>query len=102
MMKRAFPAALMAVMLLAGCSTTTKYTVETRPDPKTGQTAMLQSVESKPPQNDSFVVVVYHGAGLPPSVYPDVDSAALVDVTAGAGKSALQVVERALKPKPEP
>jgi hypothetical protein len=101
MMKRAFPAALVAAMLLADCSTTT-YTVETPPDPKTGQTAVLQSVQAKAPQNDSFVVVVYHGAGLPPGVYPDVDSAALVDVTAGAGKSALQVVERALKPKPEP
>ena len=100
MMARAFPATLMIAMLLAGCSTTT-YTVETEPDPKTGQAAVLQSVQAKAPTNDKFVVVVYHGAGLPPSVYPDVDSAALVDVTAGAGKSALQVVERALTPKPE-
>ena len=103
MNKRAFVTGLAAAMLLAGCATTsaTKYTVETPVDPATGRATVLQSVQAKSPGNDNFVVMVYYGADRPPSVYPDVNSAALVDATAAAGKSSLQVVEKALTPQPE-
>lgn len=94
--------ALAAATLLAGCATPmTTYTVATPVDPTTGQATVVQSVQAKAPQNDSFVVMVYRGADRQPSVYPDLDSSALVDATAAAGKSSLQTVENALTPKSE-
>ena len=92
--------ALAAVGMLMGC-TATQYTVERPGDSNTSQATVLQSVAADAPRNDSYVAIVYYGSARQPTVYADLDSAGLVDATAAAGKSALQVVERALTPRPE-
>jgi len=83
-------------LALGGCSTA-QYTVESpTADPSTGKPKVLQSVISSAPGGDSFVIVVYYGANVTPTVDAGADSTALVNATAAAGQDALNLVQKAL------
>jgi len=86
-------------LILCACSTA-QYVVESpTPDPVTGKPKVLQSVTSNAPGGDSFVIVVYYGSAITPTVNAGADSSALVNATAAAGQDALNLVQKALLTK---
>ena len=86
---------IVPIFFVTACNSAT-YTIEGKPDPVTGKGPVLQTVAATAPGGDSFVVVVYYGPSIQPTVNAGADASALVDATAAAGAAGLQIVEKAL------
>lgn len=81
--------ALLAPFAALGCSTA-QYVVR---DPATDK--VLQKVIADAPGGETYVLAVYYGDGITPTVKANGDSNDLVNATASAGRMAVRLAQKA-------